>query len=143
MFNTLEDILIITDSGKVVASKINNQNIDETLFGMLISAMTSYAAKIYDDTLNCIEFSKIRFDFIKLNNFIFMASSSTKTKHEKALKILKIVSRVFFKRYTKETLNKWDGSLNIFHDLDDDIKKSVEDLFIELIFKEKKPKIES
>ena len=143
MFNILEDILIITDSGKVVASKINNQNIDEQLFGMLISALITYAAEIYDDTLNCIEFRKIRFDFIKLNNFIFMASSSTKTKHEKALKILKIVSHVFFKRYTKETLNKWDGSLNIFHDLDDDIKKSVEDLFVELIFKVKRPKIES
>jgi hypothetical protein len=140
VFRELKDILIITDSGKVVASKISNKNIDESLFGMLISALTSYASEIYDDKLNSIEFNKIRFDFLKRNSFIFMASSSVKTKHDKALKILKIVSDVFFQRYPKSKLEEWDGNLNIFQELSDDIKKSIDELFIELIFKENKPK---
>ena len=76
MFRELQDILIITDSGKVVASKISNKSIDESLFSMLISALTSYAKEIYDDKLDSIEFNKIRFDFLKRNKFIFMASSS-------------------------------------------------------------------
>jgi len=140
VFRELQDILIITDSGKVVASKINNTNIDETLFGMLISALTSYASEIYDDKLNGIEFKRIRFDFLKRNKFIFMASSSVKTNHEKALKILKILSDVFFQRYPKNKLEGWDGSLNIFQELSNDIKKSIDELFVELIFKDNKSK---
>jgi len=140
VFRELKDILIITESGKVVASKINNENIDETLFGMLISALTSYASQIYNDKLNSIQFNRIRFDFLKRDNFIFMASSSVKTKHEKALKVLKIVSDVFFKRYPKSKLEEWDGNLNIFQELSSDIKKSIDELFIELMFKGNKSK---
>ena len=142
MFSILQDILIITESGKAVASKISNKNIEEQLFAMLLSALNSFAQELTHGQLKCIQFSKMRFDFIKRKNFIFMASSSVKIKHDKALKILKIVSDIFFKRFTKKMLDKWDGSLNIFNELDDEIQKSTEDLFKELVFKENKPKVE-
>jgi hypothetical protein len=143
LFRELPDILIITDGGKVLASKISNHNIDETLFGMLISALTSYASQICKHNLKSIEFNKIRFDFLIKDKFIFMASSSIEMKHKKALKILNIVSEVFFKRYPKNKLQEWDGNLNIFQELAKDIKKSIDDLFVEHLFKEKKSNIKT
>ena len=137
MFDTLQDILIITESGKVVASKINNPQIEEQVFGMLISALSSFAEELSDEQLNCFEFNNLRFDLIKRNNFIFLASSSRRIKHKKVLRILDHVITLFFQRYPKEELNNWDGNVNIFHELEDYITKTRDELIIELIFKEK------
>ncbi len=139
MFDTLQDILIITDSGKVVASKVSNPQIEEQVFGMLISALTSFTQELTHEQLNCLEFSNLRFDLIKRNNFIFLASSSRRIKHKKVLRLLDHVITLFFQRYPKEELIKWDGNINIFHELEDYITKSRDELIIELIFKEKHP----
>jgi len=127
MFDTLQDILIIAESGKVVASKVSNPQIEEQIFGMLMSALTSFIG----------EFNNLRFDLIKRNNFLFLASSSRKIKHKKVLRILDHVITLFFERYPKEKLNKWDGNVNIFHELEDYITKTRDQLIIDLIFKEK------
>ena len=137
MFDTLQDILIITESGKVVASKINNPQIEEQIFGMLISALSSFTQELTHEQLKCLEFNNLRFDLIKRNNFIFLASSSRRIKHKKVLRILDHVITLFFQRYPKEELNNWDGNVNIFHELEDYITKTRDELIIELIFKEK------
>ena len=137
MFETLQDILIITESGKVVASKINNPQIEEQIFGMLFSALSSYTQEITNGQLNCLEFNSLRFDLIKRKGFIFLASSFRKIKHKRVLRILDHVITLFFQRYPKEELNKWDGNINIFHELEDYITKTRDELIIELIFKEK------
>jgi len=139
MFDTLQDILIITESGKVVASKINNPQIEEQIFGMLISALSSFTQELTHEQLNCLEFSNLRFDLIKRDNFIFLASSSRRIKHKKVLRILDHVIELFFQIYPKEELNKWDGNVNIFHELEECITKTRDQLIIELIFKEKHP----
>lgn len=137
MFDTLQDILIITESGKVIASKVSNPQIEEQVFGMLISALSSFAHELTHEQLNCFEFNSLRFDLIKKNNFIFLASSSRMIKHKKVLKILDHVIDLFFQRYPKEELNKWDGNVNIFRELEEYITKTRDELIIELIFKEK------
>jgi len=138
MFDILQDILIITDTGKVLASRINNPQIEEQLFGMLLSALSSFAKEITEGELNHVEFSNLRFDFIRKQGFIFLASSSKSIKHKKAFKMLDYISNLFFERYPKEKLNEWDGNINIFHDLEDYITKSKDELFIELLFKDHK-----
>ena len=137
MFDILNDILIITESGKVVASKVNNPQIEEQLFGMLMSALTSFAQELTHEQLKCLEFSNLRFDLIKKNGFIFLASSSRKIKHKKVLRVLDHVIDLFFEHYPQEELIKWDGSVNIFQELEDYITKTRDELIIELIFKEK------
>jgi len=137
MFDTLQDILIIAESGKVVASKVSNPQIEEQIFGMLMSALSSFIGELTHDQLNCLEFNNLRFDLIKRNKFLFLASSSRKIKHKKVLRILDHVITLFFERYPKEKLNKWDGSVNIFHELEDYITKTRDQLIIDLIFKEK------
>lgn len=138
MFDTLQDILIISNSGKVLASKINNPQIEEQLFGMLISALSSYTEGLNWGQLNHLEFSNVRIDFLRKDEIIFVASSSKDIKHKKVLKALKYVSEMFFEKYKDDLLNTWDGSLNIFQDLDNYITKSKDDVFIELVFKNKK-----
>lgn len=137
MFDTLQDILIIAESGKVVASKVSNPQIEEQIFGMLMSALTSFIGELTNDQLNCLEFNNLRFDLIKRNSFLFLASSSRKVKHKKVLRILDHVITLFFERYPKEELNKWDGNVNIFQELEDYITKTRDQLIIDLIFKEK------
>ena len=137
MFDTLQDILIIAESGKVVASKVSNPQIEEQIFGMLMSALTSFIGELTHDQLNCLEFNNLRFDLIKRNSFLFLASSSRKIKHKKVLRILDHVITLFFERYPKEKLSKWDGNVNIFHELEDYITKTRDQLIIDLIFKEK------
>lgn len=137
MFDILEDILIITESGKVIASKIRNQQIEEQLFGMLISALSSYAQELTNQQLHCVEFSNHRFDIIRKNSFLFLATSSRIIRHKKALNLLHYVADLFFQRYPREKLNNWDGSFNIFHELEEYMSKSKDELIIELIFKKK------
>lgn len=55
----MQDILIITDSGKVIASKINNQHIEEHLFGLFISALSSFVEKISGEGLRNLEFTNL------------------------------------------------------------------------------------
>jgi len=137
MFDTLQDILIIAESGKVVASKVSNPQIEEQIFGMLMSALTSFIGELTHEQLNCLEFNNLRFDLIKRNSFLFLASSSRKIKHKKVLRIIDHVITLFFEQYPKEKLNKWDGNVNIFHELEDCITKTRDQLIIDLIFKEK------
>jgi hypothetical protein len=137
LFDVLQDILIITDSGKVIASKVTNPQIEEQLFGMLISALSSFAEELADGKLNNLEFCNLRFDIVRKENFLFLGSSSRKIKHKKALKTLENISELFFKYYPKNTLKEWNGTINIFDELDKYIKKSRDELIIELVFKEK------
>ena len=137
MFETLKDILIITESGKVVASKISNPQIEDQIFGMLFSALSTFTQELTHEQLKGLEFNNLRFDLINRNHFIFLASSSRKIKHKKVLRILDHVTTLFFQRYPGEELNKWDGNVNIFHELEDYITKTRDELIIDLIFKEK------
>ena len=139
MFDILKDILIITDSGKVIASRITNPQIEDQLFGMLISAVSSYAQEITHQDLKCLEFSNLRFDIKKKNGFLFLVSSSRLIKHKRILRILEHIIELFFQQYPTEELTKWDGSINIFHELEEYITKTKDDLIIELIFKKKTP----
>ena len=139
MFDVLKDILIVSESGKVIASKITNPQIEDQLFGMLITAVSSYAQEITHQDLNCLEFSNLRFDIKKKNGFLFLVSSSRQIKHKKVLRILEHIIELFFQRYPTDELNNWDGSINIFHDLEDYITKTRDELIIELIFKKKTP----
>lgn len=139
MFDILKDILIITESGKVIASKITNPQIEDQLFGMIISAVSSYTQGVTHEDLNCLEFSNLRFDIKKKNGFIFLASSSRQIKHKKVLRILEHIIELFFQLYPTDELSNWDGSINIFHELEDYITKTRDELIIELIFKKKTP----
>lgn len=139
LFDILKDILIITESGKVIASKISNPQIEEQLFGMLISAISSFARELTHQELNCLEFSNLRFDILKKNGFLFLASSSRQIKHKRVLRIIDHVIELFFERYPVRELNKWDGSINIFRELEEYITKTRDELIIEMIFKKKIP----
>ena len=138
MYNILKDILIITESGKVIASKIQNPQIEDQLFGMLVSALNSFTKEITKENLNYVEFNNLRFDFLRKDQFIFVASSFTRVKHKKAVRTLKKLSELFFEKYPEKLISTWDGSLNIFQDVDTYINKSIDEVVIDMIFKERK-----
>jgi hypothetical protein len=134
LFDVLQDILIITDAGKVVASKVKNEFIEEQIFGMLISALSSFAHQFSRGHLNNIEFRNLRFDLVRKQGFIFLGTSSRKIDHHKVIRTLENVAELFFQYYPN--LEQWDGNLNIFQDLEKYLNKSRDEMIIELIFKE-------
>lgn len=137
MFDILQDILIVTENGKVIVSKIKNPQIKKLFFGKLVSALSSFCEDLSHGQLNRFEFSNLRFDIIKRENLYFLGSSSKSIKHKKVLKILERIIDLFFDLYAYEDFNDLDGHINLFQELEEYINKTRDEIIIELLFKKK------
>ena len=71
MFDVLQDILIVTNNGKTIVSKIKNPKIEKFFFGNLVSALSTFCEDFAQEQLNQFEFSNFRFDIIKRSNLFF------------------------------------------------------------------------
>ncbi len=121
----LIDFWILTDNGIVLYSKVSDQKVNPQLFGALMSALNKFAEKLTDGSISNFEMSDLRFVITKRRRFLFIASSSNKTKEKKVIDDLLLISDQFFKVYSDALLN-WDNDVEIFSDFGDYIGQYLE-----------------
>jgi oligoribonuclease NrnB/cAMP/cGMP phosphodiesterase (DHH superfamily) len=123
----LQDIWILSDAGIVLFHRKYDENLDDQLFGSLLSALNSFAEELVKDGLSNFELKSKRFTLIKTNNLIFIADSSKKVKEKKVMEELKEIVDKFFKLYPPEMLKDWDNDVSIFKKFENEIEESLED----------------
>jgi len=121
MTGILIDFWILTENGIVLYSKVSDQKVNPQLFGPLMSALNKFAEKLTDGGITNFEMSDLRFVITKRRSFLFIASSSNKTKEKKVIDELVQISDQFFKVYA-EALIDWDNNIEIFSDFGEKIK---------------------
>ncbi len=121
----LIDFWVLTDNGIVLFSKVSDQKVNPQLFGALMSALNKFAEKLTDGGISNFEMSDLRFVIIKRRRFLFIGSSSYKTKEKKVIDDLMLISDKFFQLYT-EALTNWDNNVEIFSDFGDFIEQFLE-----------------
>jgi len=126
MVKVIQDLWILTEDGIGVFSRIHDEKLNDQLFSMLLSALNSFAEEISTGGLSNFELSNKRFSIVKRNKFIFVVSSSPKTKEKKAIEELDVIISKFFDKYG-ETLKKWNNNISIFEGFESDIDDSLED----------------
>jgi hypothetical protein len=123
----LQDIWILSEAGIVLFHRKYDENLDDQLFGSLLSALNSFAEELVKDGLSNFELKSKRFTLIKTNNLIFIADSSKKVKEKKVMEELKEIVNKFFKLYPPEMLKDWDNDVSIFKKFENEIEESLED----------------
>ena len=121
----LIDFWVLTDNGIVLYSKATDQKVNPQLFGALMSALNKFAEKLTDGGISNFEMDDLRFVIIKRRRFLFIASSSYKTKEKKVIDDLMLISDQFFKLYSG-ILTNWDNDVEAFSDFGDYIEQFLE-----------------
>ena len=121
----LIDFWVLTDNGIVLYSKASDQKVNPRLFGALMRALNQFAEKLTDGGITNFEMSDLRFVITKRRKFLFIASSSIKTKEKKVSDNLVQISDQFFKVYAEALIN-WDNNVEIFSDFGDYITQFLE-----------------
>ena len=122
MPSILIDFWVLTDNGIVLYSKVSDQKVNPQLFGALMSALNKFAEKLTDGGISNFEMSDLRFVIIKRRRFLFIGSSSYKTKEKKVIDDLLLISDQFFRLYSSELID-WDRNIETFSDFGDYIEK--------------------
>ena len=122
MPSILIDFWVLTDNGIVLYSKVSDQKVNPQLFGALMSALNKFAEKLTDGGISNFEMSDLRFVIIKRRKFLFIGSSSYKTKEKKVIDDLLLISDQFFRLYSPELID-WDNNIETFSDFGDYIDK--------------------
>ena len=121
----LIDFWVLTDNGIVLYSKVSDQKVNPQLFGALMSALNKFAEKLTDGGISNFEMSDLRFVIIKRRRFLFIGSSSYKTKEKKVIDDLMLISDKFFQLYTEALIN-WDNNVETFSDFGEYIEQFLE-----------------
>ena len=127
MVKVLQDIWIITDGGISCFTRVFNKNLNEQLFGALLSALNIFAEEVTQGGLTNFEIQNNRFTIMKEKGFIFVSKSSKKIKENKVNEELEKVKKKFFDKYKEIVLDDWDGDISIFEDFEKSIMDTLED----------------
>ena len=122
MPSMLIDFWVLTDNGIVLYSKVSDQKVNPQLFGALMSALNKFAEKLTDGGISNFEMSDLRFVIIKRRRFLFIGSSSYKTKEKKVIDDLLLISDEFFRLYSSKLID-WDNNIETFSDFGDYLEK--------------------
>ncbi len=122
MPSLLIDFWVLTDNGIVLYSKVSDQKVNPQLFGALMSALNKFAEKLTDGGISNFEMSDLRFVIIKRRRFLFIGSSSYKTKEKKVIDDLLLISDQFFRQYSSKLID-WDNNIETFADFGDYLEK--------------------
>lgn len=122
----LRDLWILTANGVVLYSRVIDERINPQLFGALMSALNTFAEKLSNGGISNFEMSEMRFVLVRRRDFLFIGSSSNKTKEKKVIEELKNISDRFFEIYPQEKLLRWDSDVSIFSNFGEYIEKSLD-----------------
>jgi hypothetical protein len=122
----LQDIWILTNTGTVLFNRVFDAQMKTQLFGALMSALNSFAEKLADGGLSNFELSDKRFVIKKTGNFLYVASSSKKSKEKKVAEQLDKVINKFNAKYPEEWFKTWDYDVSIFEGFENEIEDSLQ-----------------
>jgi hypothetical protein len=123
ILETIEDLWIILDTGIVLFSFLEDQEVDPDIFGAIISVLDNFAEATLEGGLEFFEIDPNIYGVIKKHHLIFLASAPQKIKIDKLLAELEIIVTKFFSIYPIDTKEKWDGNLYYFCEFKDEIEK--------------------
>jgi hypothetical protein len=102
----ISNIWILKDNGKLLFNRVCDQNLDNELFGNLVTAMNSFSKELAEGDLTNFEINNNRFTILKKeNDLIFIANSSNKNGDKKIKENLEKISEKFLESYPKKTSN--------------------------------------
>ncbi|MFW9896583.1 MAG: hypothetical protein ACFFDB_14105 [Promethearchaeota archaeon] len=127
MEKVIQDIWILNEAGTVLYHRVYDKEVNEQLFGALMSALNMFAEQISQSGLSSFELEDKKFFMMKQNRITFIANSSTKTKEKKVKDQMKNIASKFFNLYPKEFFDKWDNDISIFEGFEDHIKGSLKE----------------
>ncbi len=119
-----DDLWVLTSSGVVVFDHVVDVQLKSQLFGALMSALNSFAEQLAEGGLSNFELSEKRFIIMKKNEFIFVASTTKKTKEKTVIEQLDNIANHFFEKYS-DILKNWDQDISVFSDFKEDIEDSL------------------
>ena len=91
--------------------------------GAILSAVDTYSEQLSEGGVSSFQFVSKRLTFFKTHNaMMFVASSQIKTKPKKVTQFLNDISDDFFKLYTVESLENWEGDVDFFDEFNKDLK---------------------
>ena len=124
----MQDILFITDSGKVIASKINNQHIEEHLFGLFISALSSFTKVLLNDMLSRFTTHKLQVEILTKKEFIFVGRFPKRVKEKQVKRELEYIVNKFFEYFPQDKINKFGTDMKYYQQFEDILTHNYETL---------------
>ena len=125
MAKVIKDLWILSEGGLLLYKQIFDERIDVQMYGSLMSALASFANEIIDGGLKSIELDLIRYIALKVNDFLFVSTSSKKVKEKKVQEELRKISENFFKLYSVDWIkHEWKHDSKAFEDFGKEIKDS-------------------
>jgi hypothetical protein len=126
MVKVIQDLWILTQSGKLLYQRVFDEKMHTQLFGALISALNSFAQELTSKGLVDFEFGLYKFIVLRKKQFLFIGTSNIKVKKEKIQNELKKIIARFFEKYTEILADweNWDRNIDTFSDF----KKTIRNL---------------
>ena len=122
----IKDLWILSEGGLLLYKRISDERIDAQMYGSLMSALASFANEIIDGGLKTIELDLMRYTAIKVNEFLFVSSSSKKIKEKKVQEELRKISQKFFQLYSLDWIKyEWKHDSKAFEAFGKEIKDSL------------------
>jgi len=127
MSKVLQDIWILTENGIVLYHRKFDENLDDQLFGGLMSALNSFAEELIDKGLSNFELQDKRYTLLKKNRMLFIANSAKKVKEKKVIQEMLLIANKFFNLYSEDFLLNWNHNVSVFKNFEKEIKDSLEE----------------
>lgn len=105
MSKCILNIWILKDSGELLFNRVCDQNLDNKLFGNLVTAMNSFSKELAEGDLSNFELNNNRFTIKKERDLLFIANSSKKNGDKKIKQNLEKISEKFFVFYPNNISN--------------------------------------
>ena len=105
MSKCISNIWILKDNGRLLFNRVCEQNLDNELFGNLVTAMNSFSKELAEGDLTNFELNNNRFTIKKERDLIFIANSSKKNGDKKIKENLEKISEKFFMFYPRKISN--------------------------------------
>ncbi len=135
----INDIWILSKSGTMLYSQVQNPSLEDHLFGALMSALNTFVEQVANTNLTKFELGTIRYTISILEHkmeveaneemneeFIFVATSSNKIKEDQINNQLQNIANLFFENFKSE-LKHWELHLDTFNKFGEILEKSLQD----------------
>ena len=127
MAKLIQDLWILTQDGITLYHRAFDPNLNEQLFGGLMSALNSFAENLVEGGLSSFEMSNKRFNLLKKHSLFFVSNSDKKHKEKKVIPELEKVANIFTNIYSVEFFDSWDNDITIFQNFEKEISDELED----------------
>ena len=127
MVKLIQDLWIQKEDGIVLFSRVFHKQVEDQLFGALMSALHSFAEQLSEDGLTNFELSQKKFTLLKKRGLLFICNTDNKVKDKKVSEELENVSEKFLACYPESTSDDWDGDVSCFQEFGDQIQSALED----------------